>query len=129
MKRVCKPAGRILVVDMAAPADPKQALALNEMERLRDPSHMCARSEAELAELFARAGLAEPEVTSYRLGFALEAVLGSSFPLNGEADKAVIRQWFNEALHGDSMGLSPQLNNGELWYSYPIAVLKSTKED
>ena len=128
MKRVCKPAGRIVVIDVAAPADPQQALALNEMERLRDPSHVCALSVRELAELFSRAGLAEPEMTSYRLEFALAVVLDGSFPANGEKDKETIRQRFNESLRGDSMGLNPQLKNGEIWYSYPIAVLKSTKE-
>ena len=128
MKRVCKPAGRIVVIDVAAPADPQQALALNEMERLRDPSHVCALSASELADLFTRAGLADPELTSYRLEFALDVVLAGSFPSNGDNDKETIRQLFKETLRGDSMGLNPRLEDDEIWYSYPIAVLKSTKE-
>jgi ubiquinone/menaquinone biosynthesis C-methylase UbiE len=128
MKRVCKPSGGIVVVDMAAPADPKQALALNEMERLRDPTHVCALSASELAELFVRAGLAHPAMTTYRLEFALEAVLRGSFPANGETDKIAIRHLFEESFSSDSMGLNPRWQNDEIWYSYPIAVLKSTKE-
>ena len=128
MKRVCKPSGRIVVIDMAAPADPMQALALNEMERLRDPTHVRALSTSELAELFASAGLAHPVMSSYRLEFALEAVLGGSFPTNGETDKNAIRQRFEESFGGDSMGLNPRRQDDEIWYSYPIAVLRSTKE-
>ena len=128
MKRVCKPSGRIVVIDMAAPANPNQALALNEMERLRDPSHVRALSASELAQLFASAGLTYPEVTHYRLEFALEAVLGGSFPANGETDKNAIRRLFEESFSGDSMGLNPRWQNDAIWYSYPIAVLKSTKE-
>jgi ubiquinone/menaquinone biosynthesis C-methylase UbiE len=128
MKRVCKPSGRIVVIDMAAPSDSRQALALNEMERVRDPSHVRAHSADELAELFLTAGLAAPEMTSYRLEFALETVLSGSFPLNGDEDKDLIRQQFEESFSGDSMGLNPRWKGGEIWYSYPIAVLKSIKE-
>jgi hypothetical protein len=128
MKRVCQPTGQIMVIDMAAPADPNQALALNQMERLRDPSHVCALSANELVELFSRAELAAPEMTSYRIEFALETVLGGSYPANGDHDKDRIRQLFNESLDDDSMGLNPRRKDDEIWYSYPIAVLKSTKE-
>jgi ubiquinone/menaquinone biosynthesis C-methylase UbiE len=128
MKRVCKPSGRIVVVDMAAPANPKQAQALNEMERLRDPSHVRALSPSELAELFTRAGLADSEMTTYRLEFALNVVLDGSFPANGEDDKRAIRQLFRESLTSNSMGLNPRGMEDEIWYSYPIAVLKSVKK-
>ncbi|HEY7115175.1 MAG TPA: class I SAM-dependent methyltransferase [Tepidisphaeraceae bacterium] len=128
MTRVCRPAGRVVVIDVAAPADLSQALALNQMERLRDPSHVRARSAIELTKLFARAGLAEPEITSHRIEFPLEAVLDSSFPTNGETDKAAIRRMFEQSLTDDAMGLQPQMNDGQIRYSYPIAVLKSTRE-
>jgi ubiquinone/menaquinone biosynthesis C-methylase UbiE len=128
MKRVCKPSGRIVVVDMAAPADSRQALALNEMERLRDPSHVCALSITELSSLFVGAGLIPPVITSYRLEFALEDVLSGSFPANGEADKSAIRRLFEESLSSDSMGLKPCCKDGEIWYSYSIVAIKSHKD-
>ena len=128
MKRVCRPSGRIVVIDMAAPVDPRPAMALNAMERLRDPSHVEALSANRLAELFAKAGLAPPETTSYRLEFSLDVVLGGSFPTGGEKDKDTIRQLFRESLDGDLMGLSPRRKGEQLSYSYPIAVLKSVKK-
>ena len=42
MKRVCAPGGRIAVVDTDASADPTKAAAFNQMEILRDPSHVRA---------------------------------------------------------------------------------------
>jgi SAM-dependent methyltransferase len=128
MKRVCKPSGRIVVIDMAAPADPKQALALNEMERLRDLTHVCAFSASELADLFVSAGLAHPVMTFYRLEFALETVLCGSLPANGDEDKERIRRSFDVSLGGDSMGLNPRWQDDEIWYSYLIAILKSATE-
>ena len=62
------------------------------------------------------------------LEFALETVLGGSFPMHGETDKNAIRHLFEESLSDDSMGLKPRRQDDEIWYSYPIAVLKSTKE-
>jgi ubiquinone/menaquinone biosynthesis C-methylase UbiE len=125
MTRVCRPTGRVVVIDMAAPADPRQALALNEMERLRDPSHVRAFAASELGKLFTRAGLAKPETISYRIGFSLDAVLDGSFPTNGEKDKAAIRNMFEESLGNDAMGLAPEKTDGQIWYSYLIAVLRS----
>jgi ubiquinone/menaquinone biosynthesis C-methylase UbiE len=127
MKRVGTPSGRIVVIDVSAPADPTQALAMNEMERLRDPSHVCSLTTREMSELYLQAGLGNPEVIFYRLEFALEAVLEGSFPSRGEEDKETIRQLFHESLRSNSMGLDPRLVNDKIWYSYPIAVFKSAK--
>src|SRR5689334_10147722 len=65
MKRACKPGGRIVVADMA-PA-PAKAAALDQEERLRDPSHVRALPLGELRQLFEQAGLSTPEVFHYRL--------------------------------------------------------------
>ena len=58
MKRVCAPGGRIAVVDTDASADPAKAAAFNQMEILRDPSHVRAMPGAELIGLFQRRGAA-----------------------------------------------------------------------
>jgi len=52
MRRVCAPGGRIAVVDTDASADPVKAAAFNQMEILRDPSHVRAMPGAELVGLF-----------------------------------------------------------------------------
>ncbi len=72
MRRVCRPAGHIVVAD-SAPASGK-ADAFNAMELLRDPSHVRAMPLAELCELFHEAGLNEPRIETYRLEGELEGV-------------------------------------------------------
>src|SRR5215510_6143889 len=67
MRRVCKPGGRVAVVDTDASADPVKAAAFNQMEILRDPSHVRAMPAAELIGLFKSAGLPQPDRKSTRL--------------------------------------------------------------
>ena len=42
----------MLVVDQVAPVDPVAAGELNAFERMRDPSHTCARADIDLRHLF-----------------------------------------------------------------------------
>jgi SAM-dependent methyltransferase len=43
MRRVASPDGRILIVDHVAPESYEQATMMNELERVRDPSHAASR--------------------------------------------------------------------------------------
>jgi len=52
LARVCRPGGRVLVVDQIAPADPLEALALDRFERARDPGHARLLPESDLRQLF-----------------------------------------------------------------------------
>ncbi|MFS0724003.1 class I SAM-dependent methyltransferase [Paenibacillus sp. 1P07SE] len=52
MVRVCKPQGRVGVIDMSGPEDPVQYEGYNHYERLRDPSHTYALRHSYLTELF-----------------------------------------------------------------------------
>jgi Methylase involved in ubiquinone/menaquinone biosynthesis len=57
MARVLAPNGRLGLVDMIAPSDPAAARFLNELERIRDPSHMQALSREEWQARIKAAGL------------------------------------------------------------------------
>ncbi|PYM50384.1 MAG: methyltransferase type 11, partial [Candidatus Rokuibacteriota bacterium] len=92
MRRVCAPGGKVVVIDTEASPDVAKAAEFNRMEKLRDPSHVRAMPLTELRGLFPQAGLPAPRGTSYRLEGELEALLGRSFPLAGDADK--IREIF-----------------------------------
>lgn len=48
--------GRLAVLDLVAPEDPEDEPLLTALERLRDPSHVRALRDSELAELVASAG-------------------------------------------------------------------------
>ena len=123
MKRVCRPGGRVVVADMA-PA-PEKAAALDEEERLRDPSHVRALPEAELLALFATAGLPEPGVGHYRVECELDDLLSRSFPDPGDEEK--IRKIFAESIATNGLDLNTREEHGKIYYSFPVAVLASVK--
>jgi ubiquinone/menaquinone biosynthesis C-methylase UbiE len=57
MKRVMRSSGRILVVDQIAPERFEEAIAMNELDLLRDPSHASSRPRSAFRVLFNLAGL------------------------------------------------------------------------
>jgi ubiquinone/menaquinone biosynthesis C-methylase UbiE len=121
MRRVCKPRGRIVVADSAPAAE--KAAAFNEMEVLRDPSHVRAMPPEELRALFASAGLPEPRVEMYSMEAELEGLLQRSFPDSGSAER--IRRMFEDSLTDDGLGMATRRKNGRIVFAYPIAILAS----
>jgi hypothetical protein len=118
MRRV---GGRIVVAD-SAPALGK-ADAFNAMERLRDPSHVCAMPVEKLRELFASTGWSEPRVESYRLEGELEDLLRRSFPNEGDAER--IREIFERSLSDDALDMATRREAGKIYYAFPVAILVS----
>jgi ubiquinone/menaquinone biosynthesis C-methylase UbiE len=55
--RVTRPGGAVLVVDQIAPFDTLAAIALDEFERTRDPTHTRLLPDADLRQLFEANGL------------------------------------------------------------------------
>jgi hypothetical protein len=95
------------------------------MEKLRDPSHVRALSLAELAGLFARAGLPAPVVTRCELRAEVEGLLSRSFPDPGDADR--IRALFEASLADDAMGVAAHRVDGAIHFAYPVAILVATR--
>jgi len=123
MKRVCKSGGKIVVADMAPL--PEKAAALNAAELLRDPSHVRALPVDELRGLFQQAALVAPQVSSYRMEGELEDLLSRSFPNAGDADR--LRTIFADSIAENILDLNTRLENGKVYYSFPLAVLVGTK--
>jgi ubiquinone/menaquinone biosynthesis C-methylase UbiE len=119
MARVATPGGRVVVVDSTPRRE--HADAFNRMERLRDPSHVRSLPVEEHRDLYARVGLPEPRVTSYRLEGELESLIGRSFPHPGDDEK--IREIFRQALADDALDIQPRLENGQIRYGFPVSVL------
>lgn len=124
MIRVCKPGGRILVVD-SSPAHSK-ADAFNRIERLRDPSHVRALTEVEFRKLFAEQGLPLQFVEKFRLAGELESLLARSFPREGNAP--AVREAFAHALTDDLFDFCPcKSSDNKIFYSFPIILMKAKK--
>jgi ubiquinone/menaquinone biosynthesis C-methylase UbiE len=120
MVRVCRPGGRVAVVDVFT-TGPQQAQEFNRMEKLRDPSHVRALSLEELTSLFDEAGLQNVKTQFYKHEFSLEQVLKGSFPNPGDAER--IRQLFIEDLGVDRLGLGACRREGGIQFAYPIVML------
>jgi SAM-dependent methyltransferase len=119
MVRVCRRGGKVVVADMTP--DPAKAAMLDRMEKLRDPSHTRALPLAELAALFADAGLEAPTVTPTRLKSDVEGMLSRSFPGPGGAD--AVRRLFEETLADDGLGLGARRVGDSIRFAYPVAIL------
>jgi ubiquinone/menaquinone biosynthesis C-methylase UbiE len=55
--RVLEPEGRAVVIDSVAPANSNEDLFINDVERLRDPSHVRSHTLEQWLEFFRQAGL------------------------------------------------------------------------
>jgi len=124
MIRVCRPGGRVLVADVAQPSD--KVGCYDEIELLRDPSHVHALSRDEFAALFAAGGLSSVRFAEYKVEMALEHQLAASFPVPGGADR--IREMLRSDVGVDRCGVSAHWVGSELHYAVPIVVAVGIKQ-
>jgi ubiquinone/menaquinone biosynthesis C-methylase UbiE len=121
MRRVCKRGGRIVIADGCP--DAAKAEALDQLERLRDPSHVRLLNEGEIVGLFEGAGLPKPRIQRYRMEGRLQYLLERSFPQPGAEEQ--IRDMFTESLKNDSLDLCAQRVGEDIVFGYPVAVFAS----
>jgi ubiquinone/menaquinone biosynthesis C-methylase UbiE len=119
MVRVCAPGGRVALVDVVTTAATEAAF--NDLERLRDPSHVRALRREELIGLAKNSGLARARISSYTEDFEVDALLQASFPAPGDA--ARVHTLFNEDVGRDRLGLHVTRRAASLHVSYPIALI------
>jgi SAM-dependent methyltransferase len=119
MLRVTQPGGRIVHIDVA-PNKEKRAF-YDHMEKLRDPSHTSAMTLEEMFALGQRSGLPQPHSSFYKLEVAVEALLASSFPPPGNADR--IRDLIQNDIGRDTLGIGAECREGALYFSFPTAIL------
>lgn len=121
MRRVCRPGGKVVIIDVTSSPEPEKAAAYNHMEKLRDPSHVRGLTLNELEGLFASNGFSAPRKTFYRVESELGDTLRRSFPNPGDADE--IRRIFLEASDNDGLGLEVRREGDKIRFAYPIAVV------
>jgi ubiquinone/menaquinone biosynthesis C-methylase UbiE len=125
MVRVCAPGGRIVVVDDYASEQPAKAAEFNRLEKLRDPSHVRALTLSELKGLFGTVGLPEPEATFYELRGDVPGLLARSFPNPG--DDLEIIEMFKSSATDDRLGVPVRLEEDNIYYAYPVAILAASR--
>ena len=103
MMRVCAPDGRVVVVDMYASENPTKAAEWNQLEKLRDPSHVRCLPLSELKAIFSTVGLADPRAGFYELRDNVTNLLARSFPNPGD-DRKII-EMFTASAQDDRLGI------------------------
>jgi ubiquinone/menaquinone biosynthesis C-methylase UbiE len=119
MVRVTKDGGRIAVIDMIADPTPRIAEETNRLERLRDPSHGCTLTAAEITHLIEDAGavLESDSLQDQRLD--LEDWMARTETPAATRDE--IRQRLNDEMQGGSpTGLRPARDaEGQVRFVHP----------
>jgi ubiquinone/menaquinone biosynthesis C-methylase UbiE len=126
MVRVCRRGGRVAVIDIVSPDDPAVAITYNHLERLRDPSHLCALTADELFGLMRRTGLDLVHTASRDVEVHLERWLD----LTRVAPEArrTIRSALTEDLEGmQTTGMRPYLRGEELKFLHAWLVVIGMK--
>ena len=126
MVRVCKPGGRVVVVDMYASEDPAKAAEWNHLEKLRDPSHVRCLTLTELKGLFGRVGLPEARASHYELRDEVRNLLRRSFPNPGDDVKII--EMFAASAEDDRLGIPVRRDGDQLNYAYQVAILAAPRQ-
>jgi SAM-dependent methyltransferase len=121
MRRVCRPGGRIVVID-ATPTAGTQA-AFDRMETLRDPSHASALTLDQIRAIGRAAGLTEAAIDGYRL----EASLGT---LADPADMAALEAMFDADIAGgaDRIGVGAWRAEDGIRFFFPVSIMAWDKD-
>lgn len=122
MIRVCRPGGRLIVVD-ATPAAEAQA-GYDQAEKLRDPSHTSALTLSQLLSLGHEAGLSHVLTTQYRLESRLEDQVAPE-------DWSALKTMFLEdiASEQDRLGMGAWQAEDGIRFHFPISIAVWTKPE
>ncbi len=125
MGRACAPGGSVTVVDMVTETG-LEGERMDELERLRDPSHVACPSPARLRELVADAGL-RPVAEAER-DERLEAEQWLSFAQpDPKARDAIVQALQAEAAGGASTGLRAAEVEGTLTITHRYLLLHASE--
>jgi len=127
MVRVCRPGGRVAVMDVTPDRD--KAAAYDRMEKMRDPSHGHAHSLEELCGMGSALGLDAPATkTSLSGPLPYEAVLATSFPEQHSREELLDEMREDAETGEDKLGFQAQLADGKVMVSYPMSTVIWTKK-
>jgi ubiquinone/menaquinone biosynthesis C-methylase UbiE len=123
MKRVCILGGKVMVIDVTPDKD--KVDAYNQVEILRDSSHVKALTFLELENMMKDTGLVNLIVAHHDLEMELDNILQSSFPNPEDIQK--IKDLFKEDITKNNLGMNSHLKNNKINFYFPITMIVGEK--
>lgn len=128
MVRVCRPGGKVALIDLAAPEDQTEAAAYNHLERLRDPSHTQALSTEELRGTLESCGLSGIRTASRNVEVETERWLALTSTPTARAQE-IREDLMQDILGSASTGMRPFLDDGVLMFTQRWVIAVGLKVD
>jgi len=119
MKRVCR--GRIVLVDGVSSQDHKKSSFHNEIEKMRDPSHVRIQPLIEIKKMFEDTGAVIKDISHWNIPQDFDEWITRAGTEDVKARE--IRRLMMESLTDDSTGLRVKLENGMLGFTYDTVIL------
>jgi SAM-dependent methyltransferase len=125
MRRVVAPSGSVLIVDQVAPERFEEAVAMTELETIRDPSHAASRPPSAFRVLVQAAGLevAEERIVESRSRFSAWMWPGEFPATRIELVRAFIEQ------RGHETGMDFEPDGADYLFTRRRIMLRATKPD
>jgi len=126
MVRVCKPGHIVGIIDLLSPSDRLLIEAYNRLERLRDPSHTTALTEAQMVQMMTHCGLEMVGADSRQIEVDFERWVEMTGV--GDATREEIRtELVVEVAGGAKTGMRPHVSEDRLKFWQTWSVLLGSK--
>jgi len=126
MQRVCAPGGSVTIIDMVTETG-STGERMDELERLRDASHVACPRSSRLRDVITGAGLRLVGEATREQRFLAEPWLDSAQP-EPEARKAILEALRAEAAGGPPTGLGAAEDDGALTITYRDLLLHASRD-
>jgi ubiquinone/menaquinone biosynthesis C-methylase UbiE len=123
MRRVCRPGGMVLIIDLVSPQDELLARRYNTLEQLRDPSHTQALSLSGLKGIAEEAGLKIVDCHLREVEMELEDWL-EPLGLHESIERQQIIEEITQELGGSvETGLRPFVRNSQVMFIHTWGII------
>jgi ubiquinone/menaquinone biosynthesis C-methylase UbiE len=125
MARVLRPGGRLVIEDMLSSEDTAKAEYQNNMENLRDPSHIKHYEASEIELMLQETGLVVFDRIGGSSDFDLGHWIDMADPPAGNVEK--IREMMKVSMEGDLSGLDVREEEGSMVFTYTTMTVVAVK--
>lgn len=119
LRRICRPGGRIVLLEPLAPEDLPQAIAYTTVRRLAESHYVGGYAASELAAMIKAGGLKVHRVEQIAIPLAVTAWL--ALAQTPPAQQARVHELLTANSAHDQTGLAPHWHGQECWVTFRLA--------